>query len=193
MKASLLETLQKSFGAEPLQKVDPNTQEISNEALINNDLVAQAVIPAILTGFYKYTRIEENAENVLRGNISTDWASLLFRNHLTDLSKRVSEYANLPVSVAARSLQHTAFEAVKLIRQRTKEEEGGITVKKLFTDQRNEILQHLPAALDIGTLLDDSSLDDRTNKMEGPISNMMHTIEKKFAGTDQPSKEKKPN
>ena len=31
-------------------------------------------------------------------------------------------------------------------------------------------------------LLNDDSLDDRTNKMEGPISNLMHTIENKFSG-----------
>src|SRR5262245_9650091 len=99
MKASLLETLQKSFGAESLQKVDPNTQDISHEANISNELVAQAVIPAILTGLYKYTRSEGNAENIIRGNISTDWASAFFENHLTDLSKHVAEYTNLPVSI----------------------------------------------------------------------------------------------
>ncbi len=190
MKASLLETLQKNFGAESLQKIDPNTQEISTQPLINNDLVAQAVIPAILTGFYKYTRVEANAENVLRGNISTDWVTVLFGNQLNELSKRVADYANLPVPIAARSLQHTAYEAVKVIRLRVNNEQGVTAVKKLMTDQRNQILQHLPAALEIGAMLDDTSLDDHTSKMEGPLSNIMHNIEKKFAGTDQPGEQK---
>jgi hypothetical protein len=34
----------------------------------------------------------------------------------------------------------------------------------------------------MGYLLGDESMDDRTNKMEGPISSFMHTIEDKFSG-----------
>jgi hypothetical protein len=36
--------------------------------------------------------------------------------------------------------------------------------------------------MQLGDLLKDDSLDDRTNKMEGPISNMMHNIENKLSG-----------
>ena len=38
-----------------------------------------------------------------------------------------------------------------------------------FTAQRTQILTHLPAALNMGELLNDSTLDDNTNKMEGPM------------------------
>jgi len=34
----------------------------------------------------------------------------------------------------------------------------------------------------MGDILNDDTLDDRTNKMEGPISNFMHSIENKFSG-----------
>jgi hypothetical protein len=190
MKASLLETLKKNFGADSLQKIDPNTQEVSTPPQVDRDLVAQAVIPAVLTGLYKYTRIEVNADNILRGNISTNWVSVLFGDQINELAKRVAEYANLPLPIAARALEHTAYESVKLIRQRVPEEQGGLEVKKIMTDERNRILQHLPAVLEIGTMLDDTSLDDRTNKMEGPVSNIMHNIEKKFSGTDQPGEKR---
>ncbi|MEO7924436.1 MAG: hypothetical protein ABIR30_12220 [Chitinophagaceae bacterium] len=46
-----------------------------------------------------------------------------------------------------------------------------------MNDQRHNILVYLPAALNLGDLLKDESLDDRTNKMEGPVSNFMHKIE----------------
>jgi len=39
--------------------------------------------------------------------------------------------------------------------------------------------------LQIGKLLNDSTLDDRTNKMEGPISGLMHAIEKKFSDASE--------
>jgi hypothetical protein len=38
--------------------------------------------------------------------------------------------------------------------------------------------------MQLGRLLEDDSLDDRTNKMEGPISNFMHSIENKFSGNE---------
>jgi hypothetical protein len=41
---------------------------------------------------------------------------------------------------------------------------------------------YLPAALQIGQLLANDDLDDRTHKMEGPISNLMHSFEKRFSG-----------
>jgi hypothetical protein len=40
----------------------------------------------------------------------------------------------------------------------------------------------LPPALQMGDLLNDNTMDDRTNKMEGPISSMMHSIENKLSG-----------
>jgi hypothetical protein len=41
---------------------------------------------------------------------------------------------------------------------------------------------HLPAAMQLGYLLNDNAMDDRTNKMEGPVSSFMHTIENKLSG-----------
>ena len=50
-----------------------------------------------------------------------------------------------------------------------------------FTNQRTQILTRLPAALNMGELLQDSTIDDQTNKMEGPMSGLMHGIEKIFS------------
>jgi hypothetical protein len=40
---------------------------------------------------------------------------------------------------------------------------------------------YLPAALQIGVLLNDDTLDDATNKMEGPISSLMQKIGAAFS------------
>jgi hypothetical protein len=40
---------------------------------------------------------------------------------------------------------------------------------------------YLPAELNMGGLLDDDSLDDQANKMEGPISSLAHRIGAAFS------------
>jgi hypothetical protein len=54
-------------------------------------------------------------------------------------------------------------------------------VKLFFSDQRNNILLYLPAELRMGELLHDNTLDDNTNKMEGPISSLMQSIGTAFS------------
>ena len=54
-------------------------------------------------------------------------------------------------------------------------------VKVFFSNQKNNILLYLPAALNMGDLLHDASLDDNTNKMEGPISSLMQSIGSAFS------------
>lgn len=52
-----------------------------------------------------------------------------------------------------------------------------------FAEQRSNILKHLPVELHAGELLSDPAMDDKTNKMEGPMSGMMHTVEKIFSSS----------
>ena len=40
-------------------------------------------------------------------------------------------------------------------------------------------------AMNLGDVLNDETLDDKTNKMEGPISNMMHKIENNMSDGDR--------
>jgi hypothetical protein len=35
----------------------------------------------------------------------------------------------------------------------------------------------------MGDIVGDESLDDKTNKMEGPVSSLMHKIETSFSGS----------
>ena len=54
-----------------------------------------------------------------------------------------------------------------------------------MNSQRHNILVYLPAALYMGDVLNDEGLDDKTNKMEGPVSNLMHRIENSFSDGDR--------
>jgi hypothetical protein len=49
-------------------------------------------------------------------------------------------------------------------------------------------LIYLPGYLQIGQALRDETLDDRTNKMEGPVSGFMHSVEKVFSSSSNEKK-----
>ena len=74
-----------------------------------------------------------------------------------------------------------ANETVKVVKENLAADAGIIEVKNFFNDQRNNILLYLPAELKMGELLHDNTLDDNTNKMEGPISSLMQSIGSVFS------------
>jgi len=80
------------------------------------------------------------------------------------------------------------LEAIHALRESIVHHPTQEAVKRYMGDQRHSILVYLPASMQLGSLLDDDSLDDRTNKMEGPISSFMHSIENKFSGNDDTSR-----
>ncbi|HMF71993.1 MAG TPA: hypothetical protein VK616_10985 [Flavitalea sp.] len=183
MSVNLIESVQKNLGLPPLHKIDPNTNEIAYpENTPRADRLSQAAIPAVLTAFYKITRTPGGSDLVLRGNFSTSWINTLFGEEAPRAVGAISDYAGTDYDQARNLLESVAVESARLISANTKDAAAATT---LLTDQRSNILSYLPAALQIGDLLNDSTLDDRTNKMKGPISNMMHSIEQKFSESDQ--------
>ncbi len=183
MTNNLVKTLQEAAGFDPLQKVDPNTQDADRSKLNKPGLLAQAIIPAVLVGFYKYSRDEKNAANIINRNASGDWPRLIFGSS-RELRANIADYAGIPVGEAEREIGILSELAADKIRENVGPGADGKKVKEYLTLQRNDILHYLPAALQLGDMLNDNTLDDRTNKMEGPVSNAMHKIEQIFAGSD---------
>ncbi|MEO5595405.1 MAG: hypothetical protein ABIR15_17025 [Chitinophagaceae bacterium] len=192
---NIIELLQQALNSKPLQKVSPNTQEVKKSATdtTNASKLQQAVIAAVLTGLYKVTRTHEGADLVLGGNISTTWGDLLFADSKDALINRIVTYSVSSPANVSGEIEMAGMEAANIIKTnaggtRTATADDVITYMK---EQRNNILHYLPAALQLGSLLDDDTLDDHTHKMDGPISGLMHTIEKAFSGAP-PAEEKKP-
>ena len=191
---NIIELLQQTLNSKPLQKVNPNTQEVKKSAAdtTNASKLQQAVISAVLTGFYKLTRTPEGAGQVLGGNLSTTWGDLLFGNSKDELIGRIVSYSVSSPANVSGEIEMTAIEAANIIKTNA----GGnktATVEDVagyMKDQRNNILHYLPAALQLGSLLDDDTLDDHTHKMDGPVSGLMHAIEKAFSGTPPPEEPK---
>jgi hypothetical protein len=187
MATNIIELLQQALNSKPLQKVSPNTQEVDKSAAdtSNASKLLQAVISAVLTGLYKITRTHDGAEQVLGGNISTTWGDLLFADNKDALISRIVKYSVSSPAAVGGEIELAGNEAANIIKTNA----GGTKtataddVIVYMKDQRNNILHYLPAALQLGALLDDDTLDDHTHKMDGPISGLMHTIEKAFSGT----------
>lgn len=187
---NLPETLQQHFGFAPLKKIDPNTQEVIKDSTKpDNDRLGQAAIPAVLTGLYKYSTQDEGAADILRGAYSTDWVEKVFGQHYDLVVDHVAAYSFTGAAEAEEVMNNIAIKAGEIAKQQVEGKSNPLlAIKEFFTGQRKTILSYLPAAMQVGQLIDDDTVDDRTNKMEGPISSLMKSIGSGFTNVDLDSK-----
>lgn len=178
MAIDLIEEIRNQLGYKPLPKINPNTQEpVSNEI----PDIGSAAIPAVLAGFYKRTRSEEAAEKVMN-NDSENILDDLFCEHKDDVVSSVASYARVSPEAAETEMKKVV-RGVKKVMQNKLKDISGSSVMTFFTVQRSNILKHLPVELHMGELMNDPAMDDRTNKMEGPMSGFMHKIEQIFSAS----------
>jgi hypothetical protein len=183
MALDLLQTVQQNLNFPPLQKIDPNTQEVKLDSNTPNEhRFSQAAIPAILTGLYAYSAKDENAETILRGDLSSDWVSKIFGNRKQEVIEKISQYSFYGrEELSGGKLNDIATEAVRVTRDQMKPGATIKEVKDFLSAQTTNLLPYLPAALHMGELVNEEALDDNTNKMEGPVSSLMHKIGSAFS------------
>jgi hypothetical protein len=184
MITNIVEAVQKNLGYPPLQKVDPNSQEIKHFAGVNvNEKLSQAAITAVLAGLARFVRSDDGADYFIsNAGVDQNWLEIIFAGKQSGAVDKVAQYAGVPSSEALAHMQKIAREAVKLIHESIGNKETRGKINNYMKGQRHNILLYLPAAMQMGDLLNDDTLDDRTNKMEGPISNFMHNIENRLSG-----------
>jgi hypothetical protein len=182
MSVNLIKTIQENLGFPPLNKIDPNTGQPATE---KEDVVAnkfsQAAIPAVLTGLYRFVQSDEGAAEFLNGDSTTNWVSRIFDENRKEAIQTISAYAQQSNEDPVAKMNAIANEAVKVVKENLAADAGIKEVKLFLGDQRNNILLYLPAELRMGELLHDNTLDDNTNKMEGPISSLMQSIGSAFS------------
>ena len=186
MATNIIETIQQNLEYPPLRKIDPNIQEaVDKPELSRVEKLSQGVIPAVLAGIYKLSRKDEGASSIihLQSNNNAGLLSHIFEEAENEAVQKVAQYGEASETDVRNHMEIVAAESIRIIRKAVGENADGEKVKKYLTGQRHNILVYLPAALAFGDLLHDETLDDRTNKMEGPISNFMHKIENKFSGS----------
>ena len=182
MSVNLLKTIQENLGYAPLHKIDPVTQQPATD---KDEVVAnkfsQAAIPAVLTGLYRYVQTDEGAAALLSIKNSNDWIQKIFDDNRKEAIQTISAYAQHSDEDPVARMNDIANEAVKVTKENLAADAGIKEVKDFFSEQRNNILLYLPAELKLGELLHDNTLDDNTNKMEGPISSLMQSIGSAFS------------
>ena len=183
MSINLLETIQKNLNYPPLQKIDPNTEEVATDSSTPNEhRFSQAAIPAVLTGLYTYSGKDEGAAKILSGNVSTDWVTEIFGDTAPEVVSKVSAYSFQPGrEVTTKKINEIASEAVRVTREQLPDGAGIMEVKNFMSNQTTNLLVYLPTALHMGKVVNEESLDDNTNKMEGPVSSLMHKIGSAFS------------
>ncbi len=186
MSTNIIDTLQRKLGFAPLQKVDPNIQETKNKAMHNPaDRLAQAAVPAVLAGLFELTRTEEGTMKLIRGDLSGSWLATIFRERDRETVGKIAQYAGVSEEEARVSMEKVADESIVVLKEEIGNDLSYEKVEHFMNRQRRSILVHLPAVLQMGEILHDETLDDRTNKMEGPFSTTMNRIGNTLADGEQ--------
>lgn len=185
MSTSLVEFIQKKMGFPPLQKVDPVDHEVKHDTeRTMREKLAQSAIPAVLASLYKFTRSEEGREKILSNKAEQNWLYTILGDKEMVAVDKVAQYAGISRDIAEENMLMISVEAIHAVREYITKHPTHEGITRFMGDQRHSILVYLPASMQLGSLLNDDSMDDRTNKMEGPISNWMHSIENKFSGNE---------
>lgn len=183
MTNNIVEAIQQKLGYPPLKKVDPNIQEPSGspQSTIEEKL-AQSTIPVVLAGFFSLTRTEEGCNAIINANRGVNWLTKIFGDNEHRAVEKVAQYAGVTREEAQIDMEQASREAYLLLKDAAGEKHSPEKIKSFMSNQRHNILVYLPAAMQLGDLLHDNAMDDRTNKMEGPVSSFMHKIEDKLSG-----------
>lgn len=183
MASDLIMQIQQNLGYPPLHKIDPNTEKIQpGKGDMRPDRFSQATIPATLIALCMYGQSEQGAEAILHADLSNNWSKVLFADVREDLVRRIASYSGYSLTEVTGSINLVADESIRLIRERVTEKGTVSDVQDLLRGIRPDVLTFLPTDLKVGELLNDPALDDKTHRMEGPISNLMHKISAAFTG-----------
>jgi len=179
MATNLVHTIQKNLGYPPLERVDPNSQEIKGAKNMSPaQKLPQAAIPAVLAGMIKYSDGPDGV-NLLTLNDNRNWLGTFFSGKEEEAIRKVADYAGVTTDEAQRNMEDISNEAVRLVKDSVKNGDSE-KLRSYMNSERHTILSHLPAVLKIGDTLNEETFDDRTNKMEGPVSSFLHKIENRI-------------
>lgn len=185
MTANLIKNVQEALQYPRLQKMDPNTQQMVNSSSKPEEhLFSQAAIPAVLAGMYKYVQTAEGASAILINKPAEKWMQQIFGSHEKAVIESVSAYAKQSAEDPVSKLEQIATESVKQVLNSLPANAAFKDVQSLFSSQITTILLYLPPALKMGIILNENVLDDQTNKMEGPVSGLMHSMSSFFSKPD---------
>jgi hypothetical protein len=178
MTTNLVEMIQKNLQYPALHKIDPNLQDIKNRGAGETlELLAQAAIPAVLAGLFILSRTNKGCTAIIAADRIEDSLGMIFKGKEGMVVEKIAHYADISANQAESHLENIADESIRLVKERIPGHDEPQRLRQFMDAQQHNILVYLPAELNMGDLLQDETLDDRTNKMEGPVSSFMHRLE----------------
>ena len=186
MADNIVTKVMEKLNIESFIKINPNTEKEERPSAstgANSKQFEQAVITAVLAGLYKYGSTDEGAKNLF----NTDSDTLLhefFADHKNDVTNGLAAYGNINAQQVDSLMKTITPETVNAVKEAVGADAKPEAIRSYIAGQRHNILLYLPPDLQFGTLIGDDILDDRTNKMEGPVSSFMHFIENLFSEKD---------
>lgn len=177
MAINIVEAIQSRLGTNAINKIDVNaTHQSETNKPGKTDHAHQGAVAAVLVALYRFGKTDEGAAT-LAHNISSNWLQEIFMNKDEVAANKVADYADINADEARALMRTVANESVAELHRNIGKDATADKVQAYLASQRHNILAYLPAELEMGKLLNDSVLDDRTNKMEGPVSSFLHWIE----------------
>jgi hypothetical protein len=180
MSINIAEEVQKRLAFPPLQKIDPNTENTRDET---NEMVypaTQAAVMVAVGGLYKLTRTTEGSVKLLSSGKHA-WLKDVYGDQYSSTLMHVAKYTSGSLQEIESLVDKSADTAVLILHEQLAGNINAETVMNFMSGQRDHILVYLPSGLKLGEMLHDPTLDDNTNKMEGPVSSFMHKIENIFS------------
>jgi hypothetical protein len=184
MAINIVEAVQSSMGISSVKKIDVNaTHQSLTKHPEETDFAAQAATAAVLVGLYRYGKTDEGAAMIAQSK-QGNWLQSIFMNKEDVAAHQVALYSGITEDEARNLMTRVADEAIKVVHENAGDHPTKEKVKTYIASQRHNVLAYLPAELEMGKVLNDDTLDDRTNKMEGPVSSFLHWIENLMSPQD---------
>ncbi len=181
MSINISEEVQKKLLFPPLQKIDPNAP---NEGMDNEAIhfpVTQAAIVTALAGLYKITRTTAGCTRLLLKGQTDSWLEDVYGDNLGKTISHVAEFSHWGRAEVEKLVRLSADACLIIVHEQLGSNIEPDVLKDFMSSQRDSILVYIPAQLQLGEMLHDTTIDDNTNKMEGPVSSLMHKIENIFS------------
>ena len=179
MAENIVTKVQEQMGFAPFEKIDPNKTlgkiDLWQHKTANHFIQAAAI--TVLVGIFekgsKATGIPALMNAAKTGNI----LSVIFGNQKNEVLQSVAHYGDQTMETTSDTMSEIASTAISLIQTSVNKNANDDQVAAYIAGQRHNILVYLPPELQLSHILNDNTIDDETNKMEGPVSTMVHFFE----------------
>jgi hypothetical protein len=175
---NLVEIIQTNLGYPPIKKIDPNTSEPKDKAdNFESGSLAQAAIPVTVLGLMNY--IDANELNASELNIEThNELNEIFGGKESALVSHVAAYSGATEEHTRHEMNFILKDAIRVVKELNAN--NSVPPHQFTVIQTANAVLYLPASIHAGLLLGNAHMDDNTTKMEGPVSSILHNIEKRF-------------